>query len=525
MRRFQLGAFVALTAAVFVAASTGVAPAAVSPSATGSQALVSGSPSAIACGGSVDARVTVNATAGSTGAATNVVLVIDLSSSTAAQVAAEKAAALDALSALDAADGATDSAIAGNRAGIVSYQGTTATTRAVLGSSYSALVTAVNTLPASSTGSPHGAGINAAATLLAGGGAGFTRSLVLITDGQAGASEISNATAAANAAKGSGVRIIPLGVGSANTANLQSWASSPGYYQSASGPINKTKLITDLDALVAVPTTFTVTETLGANFSAAPLGSPAGTVTTAPGSLTWTGTIAGNGSATLDYRATRNGTDVFAATTEVVSTMALAVTGGTATVTPPAAISIDVLPCGGTPLATTTCTGRRLQRQRHAGRRAVLGQRGLAAGRHAGLAVLAEHPDPAGGGLPRVSSRHAGGRVRHPAALDGRDVPHRDPEGVARQPAVVPDQRLPRHQPALHHRDLVARESLPGRDVRLRRLPARPLVGIAAEHSARRLVPGPRLRARAVHHEPRRGTRPETRHHVPGAVRRRTLRA
>ena len=37
--------------------------------------------------------------------------------------------------------------------------------------------------------------------------------------------------------------------------------------------------------------------------------------------------------------------------------MGLAVSGGTASVTPPAAISIDVLPCGGTPLATTTCTG------------------------------------------------------------------------------------------------------------------------------------------------------------------------
>ena len=357
MRRFQLGAFMALTATVFVAASSGVAPAAVSPSATGSQALASGSPSAIACGGAVDARVTVNATAGSTGNATNVILALDLSSSTASQVAAEKAAALDTLNALDAADGATDSSIAGNRAGIISYQGTTATTRAALGSSYSVLVAAVNGLPASSSGSPHAAGIALADSLLAAGGAGFTKSLVLITDGQAGATEISNATAAANTAKANGVRIVPFGVGSPNTAVLQGWASQSSYYQNASGPINKAKLITDLDALVAVPTTFTVTETLGANFSAAALGSPIGTVTTGPGSLTWTATIAGNGSATLDYRATRNGSDLFASANEVVSTLGLAVSGGTASVTPPAAISIDVLPCGGTPLATTTCTG------------------------------------------------------------------------------------------------------------------------------------------------------------------------
>ncbi len=355
-RRFQLGALAALTVAAFVAASTGVATAA-DPSATGSQALAAGSPSAIACGGSVDARVTVNTTAGSTGAATNVMFVLDLSSSTASQVAAEKAAALDSLSALDAADGVTDSAIAGNRAGIVSYQGTTATVRANLGSTYGELVTAVNSLPASSTGSPHGAGINAAAGQLAGGGAGFTKSLVLITDGQANSTELANANAAATAAKGSGIQIIPFGVGSANTTNLNNWATSAATYQNASSPISKSKLITDLNALVSSPTTFTVTETLGANFSAAALGSPIGTVTTAPGSLTWTATVAGNGTATLDYRATRNGTNVFATTNELVSSMALTVSGGTAAVTPPASISIDVLPCGGTPLATTTCTG------------------------------------------------------------------------------------------------------------------------------------------------------------------------
>jgi hypothetical protein len=358
VRRIQLGAFAALTAAMFVAASTGVAPAATSPSATGSQALASGSPSAIACGGSVDARVTVNAQTGSTGAATNVMLVIDLSGSTAGQIAAEKAAALDVLNALDAADGVVDQSIGGNAAGIVSYQGTGASLRASLGSSYSALVAALNSLPPSSSGSPHGAGIGLADTQLAGGGAGFAKALVLISDGQANSSELAGANSAATTAKGNGVRIVPLGVGSANTTNLQSWASQSSYYQSASpGPIDTTKLIGDLDALVAVPTNFTVTETLGGSFSAAALGSPIGTVTTAAGSLTWTGTIAGSGSATLDYRATRNGSEVFATTNEVVATMALAVAGGSASVTPPAAISIDVLPCGGTPLATTTCTG------------------------------------------------------------------------------------------------------------------------------------------------------------------------
>ena len=59
----------------------------------------------------------------------------------------------------------------------------------------------------------------------------------------------------------------------------------------------------------------------------------------------------------MTYRATRNGSDVFSSTNELVSTMALTVTGGTATVTPPASLSIGVLPCGGTLVAATTCTG------------------------------------------------------------------------------------------------------------------------------------------------------------------------
>jgi hypothetical protein len=68
--------------------------------------------------------------------------------------------------------------------------------------------------------------------------------------------------------------------------------------------------------------------------------------------------VATGQTATLTYRATRTGGDVFSTQSEVVSTMGLSVAGGgTATVTPPAALSINVLPCGATPIASTTCTG------------------------------------------------------------------------------------------------------------------------------------------------------------------------
>jgi hypothetical protein len=85
--------------------------------------------------------------------------------------------------------------------------------------------------------------------------------------------------------------------------------------------------------------------------------STAGSATASGGVVQWTGTLAGTQTATLVFKATRDASDVFATTTELVSTLGLTVTGGTATVTPPAAISVDVLPCGGSLIAATTCTG------------------------------------------------------------------------------------------------------------------------------------------------------------------------
>jgi hypothetical protein len=360
MRRHRLVGFGALCAVLLVGAATGVAPAATSPAVTGSQAVVAGSPTAIACGGSVDARVTLSGQSGSTGAATDVMLVLDLSGSTGvppSKLGDLKRAATDSLDALDAADGAADHSIANNRAGIVVYRNTSAAITAPLGSSYGTLLAAINGVPAPAGGSPHAAGIATASGALA--SSANAKAMVLITDGQAAGGDLTSAANAATAAKTSGVRILAIGLGTdVSQANLSSWASQSSYYQSGTpGPINKTKLLADLGAAVSTPASFAVTETLGANFSAAPVSASTGTVTTGTGTLGWAGALAGGQTATLVYRATRNGSNVFSTTNELVSTMALAVTGGTATVTPPASISIDVLPCGATPIAATTCTG------------------------------------------------------------------------------------------------------------------------------------------------------------------------
>jgi von Willebrand factor type A domain len=363
MRRGRLGALGALITISVVAASTGVAPAA-PPAATASHAFVAGSPAAISCGGSVDARVTLNTQAGTTGASTDVMLVLDLSGSIgspATKFTDLKRAATDTLDALDAADGTVDQAIAGNAVGIVYYRNGSATPVASVGASYNTLLSAINALPAPTGSSPHNLGIDLGAAGLAASTTGYAKSIVLVSDGQAAGQELTDSSNSASNARASGIRIVPVGIGTGgdvSQANLESWASQASYYQAGTpGSIDRTKLVTDLNAAVAVPTSFTVTETLGARFGATPLSNSAGTVTTGPGSLTWSGTLAGAQTATLVFRATRNGTDVFAATNEVVSTLSLAVSGGTATVTPPAALSIDVLPCGATPIATTTCTG------------------------------------------------------------------------------------------------------------------------------------------------------------------------
>lgn len=363
MRRHRLAGFGVLGALLLVAAAAGVAPAATtSPAVTGSQALVAGSPTAIPCGGSVDVRVALSGQSGTSGAATDVMLVLDLSGSTGvppSKLGDLKRAATGAVDALDAADGAADHAIGGNRAGIVVYRGTSAAITAPLGSGYDTLLGAIAGVPAPSGGSPHAAGITTASGALA--SSANAKAMVLISDGQAAGNELAAASLAASTAKGNGVRIVAIGLGTGSDvsqANLSSWASQPGYYQSGTpGPINKAKLVADLGAAVSTPASFAVTETLGATFSAVPVSASRGTVTTGPGTLGWTGALGTGETATLVYRATRNGSEVFGTTTELVGTMGLAVSGGTATVTPPASVSIDVLPCGATPIAATTCTG------------------------------------------------------------------------------------------------------------------------------------------------------------------------
>lgn len=364
MRASRLGAFGALGAVLLVGLAAGVAPAATTPpSVTASHAPVAGSPSAISCDGFVDAHVTVTGHAGTTGTARAIMLTLDLSGSMnvpTTKFADLKRAATDTLDALNAADGSADHTIGGNSVGIVVYHGTSVTTITPT-HDYDALAAAITGLGTPTGDSPHNRGIDAASAALS---SSAGKAIELISDGQATGTLLTATNTAATKAKAAGALIVPIAIGTdATVANLEGWATTASVVQhpAPGGSIDKNKLLADLDAQVVVPATFTLGETLGTNFSAANAVASNGAANVTgvgTGTLQWTGSLADNQSATLDFRAQRNNAPVFATTNEAVSTMSLTVGGGgTATITPPAAISIDVLPCGATPIAATTCSG------------------------------------------------------------------------------------------------------------------------------------------------------------------------
>jgi Mg-chelatase subunit ChlD len=347
----MLGACCVLALAV---ATAGTATAA-APFATDVQALDTGSPTAVACDGSVHATATVTAPAATGGTATAVMLVLDVSGSTGGDArTSEISAAQSVLDALRVGD-----SFGANSVGLVTYQGQGANPVVALGTGYTSLSNDLANLPTANDSSPHNAGIDAATTeLQSTRGAGLAKAIVLITDGQTDGANgpLTTATGASAASfKALPGTLEAIGIGDYDAGNLTNWATAGDFHPAAG--LTGSQVAMDLGASVATPTTFTLAEMPGANWSLS--GTPStGTVSTVGGQLQWTGTFPGAGSATLALTATRNGNQVFASQNEQAITGAtLTALGGSGSVTPPAAISIDVLPCGAAPLATTTCTG------------------------------------------------------------------------------------------------------------------------------------------------------------------------
>jgi uncharacterized protein YegL len=354
MIKRHMRALVAAVAVGVVAVGTGVfvADAAASdPSVSGAKQFDGAeAPDAILCAGSVDVKVTLTGTAGVDGTATDVMLVLDLSGSiSGTDITQLKAAAKDVVDALDVGQLAL-----GNRVGVVTYRGTvvapTLTTTAP-GTDAVALKAAIDAVVFGG-GSPHGAGINAAASALA--TSTNARAMVILTDGL---NVQDNPSGAATTAKNAGITIATIGIGGdAASTVLEGWASDDSYYQPGTpGPINKDKLVTNIGAAVAVPASFTLTETLASSFTASDVSG--GTVSGDGKTVTATGSLDSGDTATLTYTATRNGSDPSVVTEETVSSSTLTLTDGTGSVTP-ASLSIEVLPCDADELLDQeTCTG------------------------------------------------------------------------------------------------------------------------------------------------------------------------
>ena len=316
MRRSRLGALGALSAVIMVAVTTGVAPAA-SPSATGSQAFVSGTPAAIACGGSVDARVTVNGQAGSTGASTDVMLVLDLSGSTGtppSKLADLKRAAIDALDRARCVP-------TGRRISRSPATPRASSTTADVGRDHPRAARLDVRHAGRRREQPARARPAAARTARA--SAPRARRSQRAPSGYANVDgpdrrwprerrrEVASGTSAATTAKANGDRILAVGIGAdASQATLSSWASQTGYYQSGT-PARSTR--PSSSPISARPSRFrsaSRSPRRSGRTSRRPRSAPRPARSRrAPGSLVWTGTINGSGSATLVYRATRNGSE------------------------------------------------------------------------------------------------------------------------------------------------------------------------------------------------------------------------
>ena len=141
--------------------------------------------------------------------------------------------------------------------------------------------------------------------------------------------------------------------------------------------------------------------------------------------------------------------------------MSLAVSGGTATVTPPA-VDLDRRPAVRQRRRSppTTCTGAACSRR--AAHRAARSTRSTPGrrrpGRRSSLRSL-NAPAPPAGVCPGFASHTQGAEFDIRPLTTDATLPDGDPArpSLGNQ-AVVPDRRLPRHEPALHHRDPVALE-------------------------------------------------------------------
>jgi hypothetical protein len=328
-----------------------------SPSAEGTRQLVD-PPAALQCGGAVKVKVDLTGTAGVEGTATDIVLVFDLSGSVGSFPQTAKNEAKEFVESLGAQDGGLPNELGlGNSVGIVKYRSTAVAVTAPT-TDVGAVVGAIDSLSTSGTGSDgsdHAEAI-ALADLTLGPQGTHARTIIVFSDGEAG----TDGSGAADTARGDKIKVVTVGVGSPiNSSELRDWTGGDLNQPLTLNAGTEAGLLGIVGAAKSTPAEFELTETLGANFTASVVSPPPGVTVEDNGkTVKARGSLGTGETAEIVYTATRNGSDLFSVTEEVVSSGTLTVDGSPQTLTP-ASLMIDVLPCDAEELLDSVkdCTG------------------------------------------------------------------------------------------------------------------------------------------------------------------------
>jgi len=180
----------------------------------------------IPCDGSTNVTVTVNGQTGIAGQPVDIMLVLDRSGSMQGQPFADLKAGANAF--VDIIDQATDSALNGviangSRVGVVSFSDN-ATVNQPLTSNAGAVKSAINGLSANGN-TNHSAAFQTAQAQLAGSQPTNKKILIMFTDGETTVGGNPNGVAAA--ARAAGTEIYAIGLGDADVAALNNWATDP----------------------------------------------------------------------------------------------------------------------------------------------------------------------------------------------------------------------------------------------------------------------------------------------------------
>ena len=250
-------------------------------------------PGSLQCGGHTTATLTIDGQSPPPGTQpVDVMLTLDVSGSMGGQPIADmRTAATSFVNIMDAGDGASDGTMGSSRVGMVSFSDV-ATLRAPLTHSASAVNSQISGLVAGgNTNISHGIDLSQSQL----GGSAVKRVMVLMTDGQPtrtnrGGNPVTDAIAAATAAKAAGTELYTIGLGtSVSESFLRQLATDNAHYYRAPTSADLQAIFTAIAQGVAGPAATGMQYSVQAapGFAIAGAAASAGTVTYTAAGLTW----------------------------------------------------------------------------------------------------------------------------------------------------------------------------------------------------------------------------------------------